>query len=663
MSHGHARQVGVFVCHCGTNIAGIVDIEEVIRYANTLPNVSAKAYTYMCSEVGQNLIRENIDEEHLDAVVVAACSPRLHEKTFRKTISAGGLNPFLVEMANIREQDSWVHMKDPETATAKAKDLIRMAVGRASRLQPLEATQVPIAQSVLIIGGGIAGISAALDLAEEGFKVWLLEKSPTIGGNMARLDKTFPTMDCSACILTPRMSDTQWAGTLEILSYSELEEIEGYVGNFQAKVRQKPRYVDMVKCNACNDCVDVCPVSVPNEFDMGLAPRKAIYIPFPQAIPNKYTIDMDHCIKCNKCQEACKPEAIDFNDEEKIVEIDPGLIIIASGYQSYDPSKDKVWKYGKSPYVLTGLDMERLLNAAGPTGGNVVRADGKKPKSVAFLQCVGSRDIERNPWCSRVCCMYAIKHARMLREKYPDIQAHVYYMDIRSFGKGYEEFYELTQKEYGVKFIRGRVAEIIESPDNNNVILKAEDTLLGQNLALPYDMVVLSVGIEPNSDALDLALKVGISLSGDGFYLEAHPKLAPVDTATRGIFVCGAAQGPKDIPDAVAQAKAAASSAAMFLVKGSAEIEPFVPMVNESLCIACGICARACPYNALSLGPTIAEVNEALCHGCGSCASACPTGAIELKHFTDDQLLAQIEGILEESSTNISPYPANSLKN
>ncbi|MFX0113365.1 MAG: FAD-dependent oxidoreductase [Candidatus Hodarchaeota archaeon] len=556
MSHGHARRVGVFVCHCGTNIAGVVDIDEVVRYANTLPNVDANAYTYMCSEVGQNLIRETINERELDAVVVAACSPRLHEKTFRKTIAAGGLNPFLVEMANIREQDSWVHMKEPEIATEKAKDLIRMAVGRASRLQPLDVSHVKIAPSVLIVGGGIAGISAALDLAEEGFKVWLLEKSPTIGGNMARLDKTFPTMDCSACILTPKMSDTTWAETLEILSYAELEEVDGYVGNFHVKVRQKPRYVDMEKCNACGDCVDVCPITVPNEFDMGLAPRKAIYIPFPQAIPNKFTIDMNHCIECRKCQEACKPEAINFEDTEKIIELDPGLIIIASGYQAYDPSKDEAWKYGKNPFVVTGLDMERLLNAAGPTGGNVIRADGKKPKSVAFLQCVGSRDVERNPWCSRVCCMYAIKHARMLREKYPDIQVHIYYMDIRSFGKGYEEFYELSQKEYGVKFIRGRVAEIIENPDADNIIIKAEDTLLGQNLSIPYDMAVLSIGIEPNSDALDLALKVGISLSGDGFYLEAHPKLAPVDTMTRGIFVCGAAQGPKDIPDAVAQAKA-----------------------------------------------------------------------------------------------------------
>ncbi|MHA2497829.1 MAG: FAD-dependent oxidoreductase, partial [Candidatus Hodarchaeales archaeon] len=324
MSHGHARKVGVFVCHCGTNIAGVVDIEEVVRYANTLPGVSAKANTYMCSEVGQNLIREDIGEENLDAVVVAACSPRLHEKTFRKAISAGGLNPFLVEMANIREQDSWVHMKEPEIATEKAKDLIRMATGRAARLQPLEISHVPIAQSVLIVGGGIAGISAALDLAEEGFKVWLLEKSPSIGGNMARLDKTFPTMDCSACILTPKMSDTQWAETLEILSYAELEEVNGFVGNFQVKIRQKARYVDMEKCNACNDCVDVCPISVPNEFDVGLAPRKAIYIPFPQAIPNKYTIDMDNCIKCNKCQDACKPEAINFDDQDKAIEINPG---------------------------------------------------------------------------------------------------------------------------------------------------------------------------------------------------------------------------------------------------------------------------------------------------------------------------------------------------
>ncbi len=649
MTHGHARRVGVFTCHCGTNIAGVVDIDEVVRYANTLPNVVAKNYAYMCSEVGQNLIRESLAEENLDAVVVAACSPRLHEKTFRKTLAAAGVNPFLVEMANIREHDSWVHMKEPEIATEKAKDLIRMAVGKAAKLQPLEVNHVPVAQSVLIIGAGIAGISAALDLAEEGFKVWLVEKTPSIGGNMARLDKTFPTMDCSACILTPKMSDISWAESLELITNSEVLEVEGYVGNFKVKIRQNPWYVDKEKCNACGDCVDVCPVTVPNEFDMGLAPRKAIYIPFPQAIPNKYIIDIDQCIKCKKCAEACKPEALNFDDEEKIIEINPGLIIVASGFQQYDPSNDLLWKYGKSPHVLTGLDMERLLNAAGPTEGQVIRADGKKPKSIAFLQCVGSRDVERNPWCSRVCCMYALKHARMLREKYPDMQVHIYYMDIRAFGKGYEEFYEIAQREYGVRLIRGRVAEINENPERDNLIVRAEDTLLGEILTLEYDMVVLSTGVEPNSDTLDLAMKVGISLSSDGFFLESHPKLAPVDTATRGVFICGMAQGPKDIPDVVAQAKAAASSAAMLLVQGKAEIEPFIPIIDENLCISCGICTRLCPYNALSLGAKIAEVNEALCHGCGSCAAGCPTGAIDLLHFTDDQLLSQIDGILEES--------------
>ncbi|MFX1511117.1 MAG: 4Fe-4S binding protein [Promethearchaeota archaeon] len=652
-------KIGVYVCHCGTNIAGVVDVEEVTEYAKTLPNVTiARNYQYMCSETGQNLIKEDIladaEENRVNRVIVSACSPRLHELTFRKVLTQAGLNPYYFEMANIREQDSWVHMNAPKKATTKAKDLIRMAVGKVDKLEPLSPIEVKINPSVLIVGAGISGISAALDLGEAGYKTWLIEKSPTIGGNMARLDKTFPTMDCSACILTPKMSETSWNENIEIIANAEVSQVEGFVGNFHVQVVEQPKYVDSEKCNACGDCPDVCPISVPSEFDLGLAPRKAIYIPFPQAIPNKYIIDMDNCIRCDKCVEVCKPEAIDFNQKPKNHELNPGQIIVATGFEPYDPLEDSDrLQYGIAPNVITGLEMERLLNASGPTQGKLFRAsDGEKPKRVAFIQCVGSRDVNRNPYCSRVCCMYSIKHARMLREKDPTIQTTIYYMDIRAFGKGYEEFYDIAQRDYGIKLIRGRVSQITEDKKTNNLLIKAEDTLLGRRVNLEYDLVVLAIGLVPRKDTLDLVKMLNLSQSADGFFLEAHPKLAPVDTFIRGIYICGVAQGPKDIPDSVAQAKGAASSAIALISKGYVEIEPYLPEVDVEACQCCGICEQMCPYHAIKVQEFSAEVNDALCHGCGICSSECPVGAIQLRHYKDEQILAQIEALFSEKEVS-----------
>ncbi len=661
MGSKQSNRIGVYICHCGTNIAGVVDVEEVTEYVKTLPHVTiARNYQYMCSETGQNLIKDDIladaEENRVNRVVVSACSPRLHELTFRKVLTQAGLNPYYFEMANIREQDSWVHMKAPKKATAKAKDLIRMAAGKVNKLEPLSPIEVEVNPSVLIVGGGISGISAALDLGEAGYKTWLIEKSPTIGGNMARLDKTFPTMDCSACILTPKMSETSWNENVEIIANAEVSQVEGFVGSFHVQVVEHPRYVDSVKCNACGDCPDVCPVSVPSEFDLGLAPRKAIYIPFPQAIPNKYIIDMDKCIRCDKCVEVCKPEAIDFDQKPKIHELNPGQIIVATGFEPYDPLEDSDrLKYGVAPNVITGLEMERLLSASGPTQGKLFRAsDGKKPKRVAFIQCVGSRDVNTNPYCSRVCCMYSLKHARMLREKDSTIQTTVFYMDIRAFGKGYEEFYDIAQRDYGVKLIRGRVSQILEDKKTNNLLIKAEDTLLGRRVSLEYDLVVLAIGVVPRKDTLDLVKMLNISQSADGFFLEAHPKLAPVDTSIRGIYICGVAQGPKDIPDSVAQAKGASSSAISLISKGYVEIEPYIPEVDTETCRRCGICEQMCPYHAITVQELSAEVNDALCHGCGVCASECPVGAIQLRHYKDEQILAQIESLFQEAPVESS---------
>ncbi|MBE0512362.1 CoB--CoM heterodisulfide reductase iron-sulfur subunit A family protein [Candidatus Bathyarchaeota archaeon] len=640
-------RIGVYICHCGTNIAGVINVEELRQYCEKLPNVvTAKVYDYFCSIPGQEMIKDDIGKLKLNRVIVAACSPRMHEPTFRKVNEEAGLNPYLFEMVNIREQDTWVHMRTPGEALNIAKDLLRMAVARAEKLRELEPKKVPVKRKVLIIGGGIAGISAALDLADSNFEVYLVEKSPTIGGKMAQLDKTFPTMDCSSCILTPKMVDVTRRENIHLLTYSEVKNVEGYVGNFKVTVVKKPRYVIEDKCNGCGKCVEVCPIEVPNEFDEGLSPRKAIYVPFPQAVPQVYTIDMDSCFECDKCIEACHEEgldAIDFDQKPEEIEIEVGTIIVASGYDIYDAVQTEEYGYGVYPNVLTALEMERILSAGGPTYGDIIRpSDRKKPQSIAYIQCVGSRDVTKNPYCSRICCMYAIKQARQIKEKMPNAEVYILYTDIRAFGKGYEEFYEIAGREYGIRFIRGRAAEVIEDPKTQNLTIKAEDTLLGRTIEVEVDVVVLSVGMVPSEGADNLQKQLKLSKSPDNFFLEAHPKLRPVDTVVDGVFICGASQGPKDIPDVVAQAKAAASSASTLMSQGVFTIEPYFAVVNDDLCSGCGICEVVCPYDAISIEEETAKVEEVSCKGCGSCAAACPTGAITTNNFTDTQILSQI---------------------
>ncbi len=651
-SGGEEPRIGVFVCHCGTNIAGVVDVKEVAEYAKTLPNVVyATDYVYMCSDPGQELIKQAIKEHNLNRIVVAACSPRLHELTFRRTVSEAGLNPFLFEQANIREQNSWVHMDNPEEATRKAKDLVRMAVAKARLLEPLEPKEVPVEPAVLVIGGGIAGIQASLDLANKGIRVYLVEKEPSIGGNMIRLDKTFPTLDCSACILTPKMVDVSRHPNITLYAYSEVVEVDGYIGNFDVKILKKPRYVREDRCTGCGKCAEVCPVTVPNEFDLGLGPRKAIYIPFPQAVPAVYTIDMDHCIKCGLCVKACgELEAIDFDQKPEEVNVKVGTIIVATGFELFDARQKPEYGYGIYQNVITSLQFERLVNASGPTGGQIVRpSDGKPPKSVAILLCVGSRDQKALPYCSRICCMYSLKHAHQIKEKIPDAEVYILYMDIRSFGKGYEEFYNRVQHE-GVKLIRGRASEIWEDPETKNLIVRAEDTFLGKPVELEVEMVILATGVIPNPATEPIRKALFITQSPDGFLLEAHPKLNPMSTTVDGIYLAGMCQGPKDIPDTVAQASAAASAASIPILQGKIVIEPIVANVDENLCGGCGICESVCPYGAVTVeevgGKRKARVNEAKCKGCGSCGAACPSGAITVLHFKDDQILAQVDALL-----------------
>ena len=652
-------KVGVYVCHCGINIAHTVDIAQVVQFAAKLPYVTAaKEYKFMCSDPGQDLIQQDLRAGLVDRVVVASCSPLMHEATFRGATAAGGGNPFMFQMANIREHVSWV-TEDHQAATEKAKSLIAAAVARVVFHRPLEKTQVPVHPDVVIVGGGIAGIHAALTLANAGKKVYLIEREPTIGGHMAKLDKTFPTLDCSACILTPKMSSVRAHPNITLWSYSEVVGVEGYVGNFKVKVRRKPRYIDEELCVGCLECIEACIFKtgkVDDEFNSGLSKRKPIYIPFPQATPLVAVIDPEHCIqfktgKCKQtCQDVCERKAIDFNQTEKIEEIQAGAIILATGFKAFDAARIPRYGYGKYPNVYTSLEVERLVNAAGPTGGEVVMRDGQKPKAVGIVHCVGSRDNHTNAYCSRVCCMYSLKLAHLIRER-THAEVYNFYIDMRTPGKGYEEFYERLMRE-NVHFIRGRVAEIsdwaMESEEEGKLIIRVEDTLVGRVRRIPVDMVVLSVGLEPHADADDVRRLFNISCSKEGWFLERHPKLAPVSTFTEGVFLAGACQGPKDIPDSVAQAGAAAAEALALIDKGYVELEPNTAYIQDELCSGCKTCIPLCPFSAITFDAKeeVAVLNGALCKGCGTCVAACPSGALQQNLFTDEQILQEVRGVL-----------------
>jgi heterodisulfide reductase subunit A len=649
-----AEKIGVYICHCGTNIASKVDCKAVAEYARNLPNVAvARDYQYTCSDPGQEMIKNDIRELGLTRVVVASCSPLMHEPTFRRAVGDAGLNPFLFQMANIREQCSWIS-ESGELATARAKTIVGAAVTRVNFNEALEVQKVPVNSNVLIVGGGITGIEAALQVADSGKKVYLVEKEPTIGGYMARFDKTFPTLDCAACILTPKMVSVGQHSNIELLSYSDVTEFSGYVGNFEAKIRKRPRYVDEEKCNGCGLCEQKCPLSVQSEFDCGLGKRKAIYRPFPQAVPSIPVIDREHCLYftkgiCRVCVKFCPKGAIDFEQKEKFLDVQVGSVILATGFDLFDASRVKEYGYGKFPNVITSLEFERLTHASGPTGGKILLKNGKNPETVAIVHCVGSRDQNYNEYCSRVCCMYSLKTAHLVHEK-TDAKVYEFYIDMRAFGKGYEEFYKRLLRE-DVTFVRGRVAEITDvaqdPTEKGRLIVVAEDTLLGIVRRIPVDLVILSVGLEPRRDATEVAHTFRIGRSRDGFFLEKHPKLAPVSTAGDGMFIAGSCQGPKDIPDSVAQGAAAAANVLSLIDRKEVELEPTIALINGEACSGCRICVGLCPYNAITFDESAnrAVITNALCKGCGVCVAACPSGAIEQQNFTNRQLIAEVEAI------------------
>lgn len=644
------KRIGVFVCHCGVNIKDTVDVEQITEDLKEHPDINhIENYMFMCSEPGQNILKNAIKEKKLDGVVVAACSPTLHESTFRDAVKEAGLNEYQCEIANIREQCSWVHT-DKDQATHKAKVIIQTAVAKLKLNESLSAISAPVTRKALVIGGGIAGIQAAIDIAEAGYEVVLVEKKPSIGGHMIQLSETFPTLDCSQCILTPKMVQASKSENITLLVNSEVEEVEGYIGNFNVKIKQKAQLVDPDKCNLCDDCTEACPVLVPDEHEEGLAWRKAIYIPFPQAIPATYSIDEDNClgldpIACGKCKEVCEADAINYDAKPTIIEEEVGAIIVATGYDLYPVENLAEYGYGKYPDVITSLQFERILSATGPTGGEVLRpSDGKVPKEVAFVHCCGSRDPDRHlPYCSKICCMYSTKHAKLYKHKVPDGQPYNFYIDIRSGGKQYEEFVQNSQEGEELIFIRGKVARIYQ--DNGKMIIRGIDTLSGESIQLDADLVVLAMGIQPTQGTDDLAQKLKLNTDENGFMVEAHPKLRPVESIQAGFFLAGTTQGPKDIPETVSQASGAASKALALLSSDEIFHSPIIATVDTDLCSGCGVCVATCPYDARERNEAegIVEVNEILCEGCGACISACPSNASQQKNLTDLQISDMIK--------------------
>ena len=711
------QRIGVFVCHCGTNIAATVDVEKVVEAIKNEPGVvHAEDYQYMCSEAGQSKIQEAIKEKHLTGVVVCSCSPRMHENTFRKAVEKAGLNPYMLEIANIREHCSWIH-KNREEATEKAIILARAAVAKVHLNAPLQPGESKVVKRALVIGGGIAGIQTALDIADAGYEVDIVEKTPSIGGRMSQLDKTFPTLDCSACILTPKMVEASAHERINLFTYSEVEKVSGFVGDFKVDIRKKARSVDMSKCTGCGVCSEKCPSKknpnefnrglnnrsaiyipfaqaipnvpvidrehctkfktgkcgvcsqkcpskkTPSEFNRGLGTRSAIYTPFAQAIPNVPVIDREHCIKfqtgkCGLCSKVCAAGAIDYTQEDEIVTREYGAIVVATGFDMIKLDKFGEYSYDTCPDVITSLEFERLTNAAGPTKGHLERlSDHKAPKSVTFIQCVGSRDTtcRGKSYCSKICCMYTAKHAMLIRDKYPDVQVNVFYIDVRTPGKNFDEFYRRAVEEYGVNYIKGQVGKVAEV--DGHLRVQAVDLIDNRRIMLDTDLVVLAAAIEPDPSVRKLATMLTASIDTNNFLTEAHPKLRPVESPTAGIFLSGVCQGPKDIPETVSQAGAAAAKVIGLLAKDKLVTNPCTAKPDERYCNGCRSCEKVCPYGAITYEKKlvmdhgvkeermVASVNSALCQGCGACTVACPSGAMDLQGFSNRQLIAEVDAI------------------
>ena len=651
----HNPSVGIFICHCGGNISDTVDVARVKERIGALDQVQVvETFEYLCSNPGQEMIKDSIREKGLERVVVASCSPRMHLDTFRQVVKSAGLNPYLLEMVNIREHCSWVH-DDKEKATDKCIVLVSAALNRARYLEPLTPIKLKVTESVLVIGGGIAGIYSALELADKGYQVYLVERNPSIGGHMAQLSKTFPTFDCSACILTPKMVSVAHHPNIKLFTNAEPIHVRGYSGRFEVTIKVKPRFVDPLRCKACEDCAKDCSVERPSSFEENLVQEAAIHIPFKQAIPNASVIDKDYCLYltdylailgppgsrgiCGRCQKNCKSNAINFEEKDELIDLKVGAIIVSTGFSLMNPKPVGQYNFGFHPDIVTNLQFERLL-----LQGLHKPSTGKVPKKVAFILCVGSRSETAygRSYCCKIGCMTAIKQALLLNKVVPEAEPWIFYTDIRAYGKGYEEFYAKARRHLTI-FIRGRAAEVI--PNGNSLIVKAEDTLLGKQIEEQFDLVVLSPALIPNKGTKELADMISIDLGMDGFFLEAHHKLKGVETKRRGVFVAGAALGPKDVRETTMEAMAVASKVATFLGRGETSFSPEVAYLIPGRCNLCGICVDQCPHKAINKGKDEVTINPISCNGCSICIPICPKEAIDLKNTTEEQMIAQIEGI------------------
>ncbi len=645
-------RIGVFICHCGHNIADTVNVEKVTEAAKKLPNVvDAQHYMFMCSKPGINLIKQAIKEKGINRTVVASCSKTQHGPTFARAIQEESINKHLHQQVNIREFCSWVHQKEKVKATAKAIRMVEAGVNRSRKLEEVRTKQIPVTKACLVIGGGIAGLRAAMDTANLGIPVILVEKEPTIGGHMTQLNKTFPTNECPQCSISPLTNGVANHPNIKLLTYSTIKSVEGSQGNFTVEIETQPRYVKE-NCTSCGDCSANCPVEVPNEWDHGMSMRKAIYKVFPQAIPSTYVRDKRACIECQTCVNVCPASAVDFSMQKETTTVKVGSIIVAVGYDEYDPSEIEPYHYSKPGFedIITQLQFERMMSPTSITGSQMLRpSDGKIPKKVVMIQCVGSRnDQVGNKYCTGVCCMFATKNAGIIKDNYPDCEVTICYIDIRTPGLYYEEFYKAAQ-EKGVRFIRGRPSEIQKDPKSGELSVIVEDTLMQTPLQLKADMVVLSAAMVPPKSIGTLGSQLHVLRAKEGFVKEFHLKMNPTMSSKGGIFLAGAIQGPKDITQSVAQAGSAAVLASAPLVKGYIEKDLLIPTIDDDKCVQCGMCIQACsPVALFWTEDHHIAVNEIACKSCGLCMPACPTGAIQLLNFREDELADEIKPLAQK---------------
>jgi len=650
-----AERIGIFVCECGPNIKEAMDLDEVVTFVQGLENVVlAKAFGLLCAVEGQALIAKDIKEHDLTRIVIAACSPKEHEKTFKQCLEKAGLNPFLLQIANIREQCAWV-VEDKALATDKAKAIIRAAVRRVAHHEPLEVKEIECQPHALVVGAGIAGISAALTLAQKHRKVYLVEKLPCIGGKVARYEDVFPSLECASCILDPILDEVLHNEHIEILTLTEVQEVLGFYGNFLVKVNQKARFVDTGTCIGCGACLEACPVKVKNEYNEGLDERKAIYIPYAGALPNVAAIDKKHCLRwqqeaCSACREACPFGSITYEDTDQVRQLRVGAIVLATGFDLFDPARAPQYGYGKIKDVYTSLEFERLVNSTGPTEGKIVLRNGQVPEKIALVHCVGSRSSKFHEHCSTVCCMYLLKFAHQVNSQLPGASMTGFYSDLCLPGKKAQGFFNKISQEGHMEWMHMKDPDSIEITQVDEKTLIRFTDVTGSPREVTADMVVLAPAMEGAKDAGAMAQIFDISQGGaEGFFAEENSQVAPVSTAMEGIFIAGCAQGPKDIQSSVAQGQAAAGRILSRLVPGEKlALEPVTAEVDADLCCGCKLCVGLCSYKAITcdnLKNNVA-INKVLCRGCGVCAAACPSGAIKAHHFTDTEVSEEIKGLV-----------------